>query len=220
MTKENNVSAPESQVSVKMNEDTATESEASEPENVDETTSSEDDVALPEVRFSVNTALNGALQQEATRSVRTKTAEILYFACLAALVLMLGVLVGQSISQGTNNFLYIALLTIALAYAVYTRVLGPKVSMRRWENDLVSRYKTSALHLTSDFYDLAMAQTVQETDSSVEAGYSEIRRVKETEHLFLLQSGRQQWFFVAKDGFTKGTADEFRVFIQDKTEGD
>lgn len=187
--------------------------DADDPEDEEESTE------LPEPIFSVSTALDGALQQEASESVRGTMSNVLYFAALGALVLMLGALIWQTVTMGTNNALYIALVAVVLAYTLYTRIFGGKVAMRRWENDLVRRYQTSALHLTADFYDLVMTQTVRENDTSLEAGYSEILRVKETERLFLLQCGKQKWLFVAKDGFTKGTPEEFRVFMQEKTGG-
>ena len=40
--------------------------------------------------------------------------------------------------------------------------------------------------------------------------------LRESEHLFLLRRSQQQRFFIAKDGFTAGTADEFRKFISER----
>ena len=52
-----------------------------------------------------------------------------------------------------------------------------------------------------------------------DAGYSTITELRETEHLFLLHCGRQQWYFVNKAGFQKGTPDEFRTFISERIGG-
>ena len=50
-------------------------------------------------------------------------------------------------------------------------------------------------------------------------GYSALSELKESEHLFLLRRSKQQWFFVAKDGFTVGNAEDFRKFITERLEG-
>lgn len=179
----------------------------------------EENGALPTPKFTVDTVLDAAVQQEASVGTRSASANVLFFTCLGILVIMLGVLAWQYFALKTANLFYIALVIIAIGYAAYIRLLGPKVALRRWENEIVQRYQTSALHLSSEFYDLAMTQMLRETDTSVEAGYSELRRMKETANLFLLQSGDRQWFFVAKDGFTKGSADEFRAFMREKLGG-
>lgn len=175
--------------------------------------------ALPTPKFTVDTVLDAAVQQEASAGTRSASSSVLFFTCLGILVITLGVLTWQYFALKTANLFYIALVIIAIGYAAYIRLLGPKMALRRWENEIVQRYQTSALHLSSEFYDLAMTQMLRETDTSVEAGYSELRRMKETSNLFLLQSGDRQWFFVAKDGFTKGSADEFRAFMREKLGG-
>ena len=48
---------------------------------------------------------------------------------------------------------------------------------------------------------------------------SSLAYLRETEHLFLLHCVRQQWYFVNKVGFTKGTPDEFRAFISERIGG-
>ena len=66
---------------------------------------------------------------------------------------------------------------------------------------------------------MKVAQTLQENGEVLDAGYSTITELRETEHLFLLHCGRQQWYFVNKAGFTKGTPDEFRTFISERIGG-
>lgn len=184
-----------------------------------ELSTAEENCTLPSPKFTVDTVLDAAVQQEASAGTRSASANVLFFTCLGILVITLGVLAWQYFALKTANLFYIALVIIAIGYAAYIRLLSPKVALRRWENEIVQRYQTSALHLSSEFYDLAMTQMLRETDTSVEAGYSELRRMKETPNLFLLQSGDRQWFFVAKDGFTKGSVDEFRAFMRGKLGG-
>ena len=65
----------------------------------------------------------------------------------------------------------------------------------------------------------AIKPYLQENGEVLDAGYSTITELRETEHLFLLHCGRQQWYFVNKAGFTKGTPDEFRAFISERIGG-
>lgn len=95
----------------------------------------------------------------------------------------------------------------------------PRTALRRWQQNIQSKYGSNALHLHTDFYDLTLAQTLQENGEVLDAGYSTITELRETEHLFLLHCGRQQWYFVNKAGFTKGTPDEFRTFISERIGG-
>ena len=88
-----------------------------------------------------------------------------------------------------------------------------EIGTGNWSSDVCS----SDLH--TDFYDLTLAQTLQENGEVLDAGYSTITELRETEHLFLLHCGRQQWYFVNKAGFTKGTPDEFRAFISERIGG-
>ena len=80
-------------------------------------------------------------------------------------------------------------------------------------------FGSKELHLTTEFYEYSLAQSVQEDGSVNVQGYSDISELRESEHLFLLRRSKQQWFFVAKDGFTVGSEDAFRTFITERLEG-
>ena len=94
-------------------------------------------------------------------------------------------------------------------------------AIARWEENMRRSFGTTQLHLCTEFYDRALAQTVAEDDSLVTEGYSAISRMKETEHLILLRHSASQWFFLAKDGFQGGAAEleKFRTFIAQKIGG-
>ena len=96
----------------------------------------------------------------------------------------------------------------------------PKKAMQNWEMSIRQRYGSSALHLTTEFYELSLAQTLEEDEEQFTVeGYSSIFELKETENLFLLRHGRDQYYFISKKGFTTGTAEEFRTFIQKRIGG-
>ena len=114
-----------------------------------------------------------------------------------------------------------AFLAALMAFLVYSTLTGPKKAIARWEENMRRSFGTSELHLCTEFYDRALAQTVTEDDSLVTEGYSAIRQMKETEHLILLRHSASQWFFLAKDGFQGGAAEleKFRAFIAQKIGG-
>ena len=112
-------------------------------------------------------------------------------------------------------------LAVLMAYLVYSSLTGPKKAIARWEENMHRSFGTSELHLCTEFYDRALAQTVAEDNSLMTEGYSAISQMKETEHLILLKHSSTQWFFLAKEGFQGGAAEveKFRAFIAQKIGG-
>ena len=53
----------------------------------------------------------------------------------------------------------------------------------------------------------------------IDAGYSDLTELKETETLFLLRCKNRQWFFLSKKGFRMGSPDSFRRFITERIGG-
>ena len=134
--------------------------------------------------------------------------------------LVLGLCASWSVPLLCAGLVVLALLLVlVVGYALFNQLRGPRTALRRWQQNIQSKYGSNALHLHTDFYDLTLAQTLQENGEVLDAGYSTITELRETEHLFLLHCGRQQWYFVNKAGFTKGTPDEFRAFISERIGG-
>ena len=134
--------------------------------------------------------------------------------------LVLGLCASWSVPLLCAGLVVLALLLVlVVGYALFNQLRGPRTALRRWQQNIQSKYGSNALHLHTDFYDLTLAQTLQENGEVLDAGYSTITELRETEHLFLLHCGRQQWYFVNKAGFTKGTPDEFRTFISERIGG-
>ena len=124
--------------------------------------------------------------------------------------------------KGIVGFAIVTLFLAALmAFLVYSTLTGPKKAIARWEENMRRSFGTTQLHLCTEFYDRALAQTVAEDDSLVTEGYSAISQMKETEHLILLRHSASQWFFLAKDGFQGGAAEleKFGTFIAQKIGG-
>lgn len=189
-------------------------------EEVEEMEAAEEIPTLDPPKFSVNTVINAKIQQEASQTLATKSAKIVSYVCFALVVVAFGLLIWQYvIARTSTNLIMMILCALVLVYLAYSHLTMPKKALARWESSLVRTYGSAELHLTTEFYNLSLAQTVKEDGSVNVQGYSELSELRESEHLFLLRRSKQQWFFLAKDGFTTGTADEFRAFIKARLEG-
>ena len=176
--------------------------------------------ALEQPLFAANTVLNAERQLEASKAVSPKLPQLLSIFLIVFAVGALGVLLWLYFAGGDQNNLFMAIVVVALiGYMVYSRLAMPKKAMLRWEEKLLNNYGSTELHLLTEFYDKALAQTLLEDGDLTTEGYSAVTEMKETEHLFLLRHSAQQWFFVEKTGFTVGNADEFRAFITERIGG-
>lgn len=176
--------------------------------------------ALDPPKFSANTVINAAVQQEASEAVASKSAKFVSYGCLALVVLSLGLLIWQYVvTKSTMNLMMVLLCVLVIVYLVYSQITMPKKALARWEASIVKSFGSKELHLTTEFYEYSLAQSVKEDGSVNVQGYSDIIELRESEHLFLLRRSKQQWFFVAKDGFTVGSAEAFRSFITERLEG-
>lgn len=176
--------------------------------------------ALDPPKFSVNTVINAAVQQEASEAVAPKNAKFVSYGCIALVVVALGLLIWQYVvNKTTMGLMMVLLCVLVIVYLVYSQITMPKKALARWEASIMQSFGSKELHLTTEFYEYSLAQSVQEDGSVNVQGYSDISELRESEHLFLLRRSKQQWFFVAKDGFTVGSEDAFRTFITEHLEG-
>lgn len=180
-----------------------------------------EEIQPDEPLFIVNTTIDAAAQAEASEVAGGKKSKILGWGmiglCAAALIYILTIcIVYQAWKQ---NIFGLVALSLMFVYAIYSQKALPKKVVKRWEENLIRRYGTNALHLTTEFYPLSLAQTMLEGDAYLDEGYSSVTNMLESEHLFLLRYNKHQYFFVSKNGFTKGTADEFRSFIEARIGG-
>ena len=204
-----------------------TEEELPEEEMTEETSEetpeeapAEDLPALEAPLFAANTVLNAERQLEASKAVSPKLPQMISYFLIVLAAAAFGILLWLYFTYKDSKNLIMAILVVPLVgYMVYSRLAMPKKAMLRWEEKLLNNYGVRELHLLTEFYDKAMAQTLQEDGSLSTEGYSAIAELKETEHLFLLRHSAQQWYFVEKTGFTVGTAEEFRAFITERIGG-
>ncbi len=180
-----------------------------------------DEIQADEPLFVVETTIDASAHTEATEAVGGKKSKILGWVmiglCAAAVTyILVDCILHQTWKQ--NSFGLIAL-GLMFVYSIYSRNALPKKAIKRWEDNLIRRFGEPALHLTTEFYPLSLAQTMHEDDSYLDEGYSSISQIFESENLFLLRYNKQQYFFVSKKGFTKGTPDEFRSFIEARIGG-
>lgn len=197
-----------------LNEETAAEEDTVEEETPEE---------LPELeapRFAAKTVLNAERQLEASKAVSPKLPRLLSIFLIVFAVAADGVLFWLYFTKGErSNLIMAVVILLPVAYMIFSRLTMPKKAMRRWEERLLQNYGVRELHLLTEFYDKAMAQTLEEDGTLSTEGYSALRELKETEHLFLLRHSAQQWYFVEKAGFTVGSAEDFRAFITERIGG-
>lgn len=172
-------------------------------------------------KFTVKTVLNADAQLEATNAVQSTAAKIVSYACIGLCGAMLvAMIVLYFVNGDSKNLLMAALLALTVAFLLYSKFTMPKKSMARWEDNLRQNYGTTELHLTTEFYDLSLIQSVEEDEENlVDAGYSQVFDLKETENLLLLATGKRQWFFLSKEGISGGSVEEFKTFITERMGG-
>lgn len=194
--------------------------ESTETDEIDDETEELEAVELEAPKFVVKTTLNVDTQLEASRALMPKFARLLTYFCMGIAAVMLVVLVWQYFAtKNSSNLMLAAVLALMLVYLLYSQFSAPKKALQRWESDMQSRYGTNEMHLTSEFFALNLAQSIDETDDVIVEGYSGLGRMIETEHMLLLQCGRRQWFFLSKEGVTGGTLDEFKSFLSERIGG-
>ena len=172
--------------------------------------------------FTVNTVLCAELQMEASKAVSPKATKYVSYGAFVMAAAGLVLMIYRCFAEGgTSNIVLTVFLAVLMAFLVYSSLTGPKKAIARWEQNMHRSFGTSELHLCTEFYDRALAQTVAEDNSLMTEGYSAISQMKETEHLILLRHSASQWFFLAKDGFQGGAAEleKFRTFIAQKIGG-
>ena len=172
--------------------------------------------------FTVNTVLCAELQLEASKAVSPKATKYVgYVAFVLAAVGLVLMIFRCIVEGGSTNIVLTAFLAVLLSFLVYSTLTGPKKAIARWEENMRRSFGTTQLHLCTEFYDRALAQTVAEDNSLITEGYSAITQMKETEHLILLKHSSTQWYFLAKEGFQGGAAEleKFRTFIAQKIGG-
>lgn len=168
------------------------------------------------------TTIDISSQEEIAKIIMGKSALgtdlLMYGMCL----LVGGYLVADSIINShwsQNGFMLAVMVGLAILTFVL-RLISPKKAMKRWEEAIIRKYGSPALHVTTEFYNLSIAQTLDEDeDQIVVDGYSSIEEMKETENFFLLRYSKDQYYTIAKKGFTLGSEEQFRSFIMGRIGG-
>ncbi len=193
-----------------------------EKDMIEETDHEEESVVLDQPIFVCHTVIDVNSQQEASEAAIGKKSRganwVMYGMCL----LMGGYLVADSIinSHWQQNAIMLILVAAIAVFTVFSRNGTQKKALERWEEAIIKKYGSPALHVTTEFYKLSLAQTIKEDEEQfVGDGYSSILEMLETENLFMLRHGKNQYYFVAKNGFVRGTAEEFRTFIKERMGG-
>lgn len=170
---------------------------------------------LEPARFTAKTVLDAQVQLEASKTLAPKIGNYTGIIGIGLMAALLGVTLWQYFTTfQTDRLLMAGLLVLVIAFFVYSRKTAPKKALKRWETSMQRTYGTNQLHLTTEFFEHSLAQSVEESEDFLVEGYSKISELRETEHLLLLRCSARQWFFIAKDGFTVGNAEDFKEFIR------
>lgn len=174
----------------------------------------------PAPAFTVKTILNAQMEQEASQALAPKFSKymsyVLYGIAAALLVLLL---VQFFMYQSSQDLILIGVVVLLLAYITYSRLSMPKKMIQRWEAQMIQNFGSAELHLTAELFEHSMAQSLEEDENVTVVGYSELRELRETEHLLLVHRSGNNWFFLAKDGVEGATIEDVRAFLSQRIGG-
>jgi len=173
--------------------------------------------------FVCDTVLDVYAQLEAAKAAVGKRNRGFNIAMYMGFALMAGYLILDSAlnQRWQANAFSFVLVGAIMVFLLVSRFSSPKKAMAHWEEAMIKKYGSPALHINTEFYELSLAQSLREDEEQfVCDGYSSVKELVETENLFLLRHGKNQYYFVAKNGFRVGTADQFRSFIEQRIGGE
>ena len=171
--------------------------------------------------FVIETTLNAQTHLKASAAAQPKFLGIFGYVYMFFCAVMCVVLIGLYVeTKNTTNLLYAAAMLLTIAFALYTKKIAPKKQSARWEQSVERTFGCKELHLTTEFYNRCFIQTMRENqEHMVDAIYSDLVQIKETDEMFLIRCANRQWLFLSKDGFRKGEAEQFRKFIEERMGG-
>jgi len=173
--------------------------------------------------FVCDTVLDVYAQLEAAKAAVGKRNRGFNIAMYMGFALMAGYLILDSAlnQRWQANAFSFVLVGAIMVFLLVSRFSSPKKAMAHWEEAMIKKYGSPALHINTEFYELSLAQSLREDEEQLVCdGYSSVKELVETENLFLLRHGKNQYYFVAKNGFRVGTADQFRSFIEQRIGGE
>ena len=191
-------------------------------EMIEEIDNEEEPLVQDHPLFVANTIIDIHSQQEGSQAAMGKSSRrtdwVMYGMCLImGVYLILDSAINNRFRQ---NALWIVVVIFISVFTAFSRKNAPKKAMEHWEQAIIQKYGSPALHVTTEFYRHSLAQSIKEDEEQLICdGYSSVSEILETENLFLLRHGKNQYYFVAKNGFVKGTADQFSAFIQERIGG-
>ncbi|MCD8353896.1 MAG: YcxB family protein [Clostridiales bacterium] len=161
-----------------------------------------------DVTFENRYTASDAMLREYVNKVASRRISI-----MCVVVFLLGiVLLALSRSNGDNFMTGIAVVCMAVAAVV--GILTPRLLLReiRATSDRLHNGKTCETvvrfgeHITMD-----------EGTTSMQFEYSQITKIHDLKHSYVLMLGRQNGILLSKTGFTVGSFEDFQPFIREKT---
>lgn len=105
-----------------------------------------------ESRFSVDTTIDADIQYEASKSLMPRYVQLLTWVCFGLSVVLLGIMVWQYVmTKNTMHLVLALLLVLVVGYALFNQLRGPRTALRRWQQNIQTKYGSNALHLQHGF---------------------------------------------------------------------
>ena len=105
-----------------------------------------------ESRFSVDTTIDANIQYEASKSLMPRYVQLLTWVCFGLSVVLLGIMVWQYVmTKNTMHLVLALLLVLVVGYALFNQLRGPRTALRRWQQNIQSKYGSTPCTSTRIF---------------------------------------------------------------------
>ncbi len=159
-----------------------------------------------DIRFENRYTANDAMLREYVNKVASRSISI-----MCVVVFLLGVLL---LALARVNGDGVGIAAVCMVIAVVVGLLTPQLLLReiRATSDRLNNGKTCETvvrfgeHITMD-----------EGTTSMQFEYSQITKIHDLKHSYVLMLGRQNGILLSKTGFTVGSFEDFQPFIREKT---
>ncbi|MCC8076605.1 MAG: YcxB family protein [Clostridiales bacterium] len=159
-----------------------------------------------DIRFENRYTANDAMLREYVNKVASRNISI-----MCVVVFLLGVLL-LALARANGDGGEIA--AVCMVIAVVVGLLTPRLLLReiRATSDRLNNGKTCETVVR-----FGKNITMDEGTTSMQFEYSQITKIHDLKHSYVLMLGKQNGILLSKTGFTVGSFEDFQPFIREKT---
>lgn len=133
---------------------------------------------------------------------------MIFFSILYFINCIYTIITSNDLSSGLTYLVFSVILTILVITPTYANI---NITLKR----NIELYGTEVETVVSFYEDNLISKNLQSKGETVTA-YNKLVKIKETKHLYFLYLKHRLVILVDKNGFTKGTQEEFKKFIKEK----